>query len=137
MFFVGVQHRRERRGVYLASAPGSIASATCLTSHSGFGELINPYDTDFEIALKMGQLLFALDERTGAITAVDRPGASFLGRGYRDDTLEKDDGKQDASTSGLSRGASVGSVGERHLDSSGYVLEPYSPPNERTQLAQA
>ncbi|KLO16854.1 hypothetical protein SCHPADRAFT_937561 [Schizopora paradoxa] len=132
MLFVGVQHRRERKGVFLASAPGSIASATCLTSHSGFGELLNPYDTDFEVALKMGQLLFCLDERTGAITAVDRPGASFLGRGYRDDTVEKDD-KLDADTSGLSRGVSVGSSGERHLDSSGYILEPYSPPAERQQ----
>jgi len=129
MLFVGIRHHMVRRGVYLASAPGSIASGTSLTSHSGFGMLLNPYDTDAEIAAKMGQLLFSLDRRTGAITAIDNPGGTYLrrnvGKKYLDDSLEKD-GNMSSPVS-LSRVQSR----ERPNEEGGYIIEqdvPGTPP---------
>ncbi|KAI0262062.1 hypothetical protein BC834DRAFT_892909 [Gloeopeniophorella convolvens] len=64
-------HWRQRRDVYLAHAPGSIASTVALTARSGFGELLMPYDDQpaFDRALK--SLRFRLDRRTGAIVVDD------------------------------------------------------------------
>lgn len=131
MYFVGIRHHMVRRGVFLASAPGSIASGTSLTSHSGFGVLLNPYDTDAEIAAKMDQLLFSLDTRTGAITAVDRPGAAYISRdeakGYNnDESFEKDDGRVSSPVS-LSR-ANSPEIRSHRLNEEEYAAEPLPPP---------
>jgi hypothetical protein len=61
--------RRERRKLLLATRPGSIAAIVSLTSRSGWGELLLPYDDQDSIAEKLGALKFGLDARTGAIIA--------------------------------------------------------------------
>ncbi|KIP05249.1 hypothetical protein PHLGIDRAFT_36550 [Phlebiopsis gigantea 11061_1 CR5-6] len=62
-------HRHVRRRLYLTAAPGTIASAVALTSHSGFGELLYPYDDEQAIRAKLASMRFSLDRRTGAIVA--------------------------------------------------------------------
>ncbi len=62
-------HRRQRRNLYLTSAPGTIATIIALSSHSGFGELLYPYDNKKAIREKFANLRFSLDRRTGAIVA--------------------------------------------------------------------
>jgi len=64
-------HLRERRPIYLAHPPGSIGSAVALTSHSGFGELLLPYDNISTFSRALAPLRFALDRRTGAIVVDD------------------------------------------------------------------
>jgi hypothetical protein len=58
-----------RCNLHLTAAPGTIASAVALTSHSGFGELLYPYDDDETLRQKLAHLRFSLDPRTGAIVA--------------------------------------------------------------------
>jgi len=60
-----------RRKLLLTSAPGSIAATVALTSRSGFGELLHPYDDEGTITRKLSGLRFYLDQRTGAILADD------------------------------------------------------------------
>jgi len=62
-------HRRARENLLLAAPPGSIASVVALTSHSGFGELLLPYDDELTMKKKLDGLRFRLDGRTGAIVA--------------------------------------------------------------------
>ena len=63
--------RRERRKLLLATRPGSIAAIVALTSRSGWGELLLPYDDEDSMAEKLDTLRFGLDARTGAIVAED------------------------------------------------------------------
>ena len=129
LLVIGIAHHRLRQSLFLASPPGSIASAVSLTSHSGFGMFLVPYDTETDIAAKMSTLTFALDERTGAIVAHDRPGVSYS---YADDSVEKtmSPGPLDNEKEG-----SFGSKNDNHpLSTSGYLVEPFSPPaGERSQ----
>lgn len=62
-------HRHVRRKLYLTAAPGNIASVISLTSHSGFGELLYPYDDEKTMRAKLANLRFSMDHRTGAIVA--------------------------------------------------------------------
>ncbi|KAH0835619.1 hypothetical protein J3R83DRAFT_9367 [Lanmaoa asiatica] len=62
-------HRRERRKLWLTSPPGSIAAIVSLTSRSGFGELLLPYDDEQRMQHNLAGLTFRLDQRTGAIVA--------------------------------------------------------------------
>lgn len=62
-------HRRQRLRLLLATPPGSIASITALTSQSGFGHLLNPFDDSATLEKKLDGLRFRLDKRTGAIVA--------------------------------------------------------------------
>lgn len=55
----------------LAAPPGSIAAVVSLTSRSGFGDLLLPYDDEKTLERKLGGLRFRLDKRTGAIVADD------------------------------------------------------------------
>ena len=64
-------HFRQRRDIYLAHPPGSIASSVSLTAHSGFGELLLPYDNEEALARALEPLRFCLDRRTGAIIVDD------------------------------------------------------------------
>lgn len=64
-------HLQSRRKIWLTSPPGSIAAIVSLTSRSGFGELLLPYDDESKMHNKLGGLKFHLDERTGAIIADD------------------------------------------------------------------
>ncbi|KAG0704064.1 hypothetical protein DFH29DRAFT_398763 [Suillus ampliporus] len=66
---VHILHKRSRRNLYLTSPPGSIASIVSLTSRSGFGELLLPYDDVERMKSKFSGLTFRLDKRTGAIVA--------------------------------------------------------------------
>ncbi|KAJ7186789.1 hypothetical protein C8R46DRAFT_1058039 [Mycena filopes] len=69
--FLHLINRRQRRNLFLAAPPGSIAAAVALTSRSGFGELLLPYDSIETIEKKLEGLRFRLDKRTGAILADD------------------------------------------------------------------
>ncbi|KAG0704071.1 hypothetical protein DFH29DRAFT_398922 [Suillus ampliporus] len=66
---VHILHKRSRRNLYLTSPPGSIASIVSLTSRSGFGELLLPYDDVERMKSNFAGLTFRLDKRTGAIVA--------------------------------------------------------------------
>ena len=69
--FVHISHRRARRNLWLTAPPGSIAATVALTSRSGFGELLLPYDDEATIRRKLTGRKFYLDQRTGAILADD------------------------------------------------------------------
>ncbi|PFH49639.1 hypothetical protein AMATHDRAFT_62758 [Amanita thiersii Skay4041] len=97
-FVLQLIHRRKRRGLRLASAPGSIASAVSLTAHSGIGERLYPYDDESTMKRKLERFRFKLDERTGAVTVLD----TGLGR---------DDMRSDATESLLKEGGLVTPVG--------------------------
>lgn len=83
-------HFRERRDIYLAHPPGSIGSAVALTSHSGFGELLMPYDNVSTFSRALAPLRFRLDRRTGAIV-VDDSAIAYAGESStqtaRDETM--------------------------------------------------
>lgn len=78
-------HARSRRKLWLTSPPGSIAAIVSLTSRSGFGELLLPYDNEPRMRSRLIGLKFRLDQRTGAIVAEEDSGfdasdkASLLG----------------------------------------------------------
>ena len=67
--FLQVVGRRRRRRLLLSAPVGSIASTIALTSRSGFGELLLPYDDELTLEKKLDGLRFRLDKRTGAIIA--------------------------------------------------------------------
>ena len=69
-------HRRARRRLWLTSPPGSIAAIVSLTSRSGFGELLLPYDDERQMRDNLAGLTFRLDRRTGAIVAEEDFGAA-------------------------------------------------------------
>lgn len=148
---VGILHWRERRQFFLAAAPGTIGSAVCLTSHSGFGQLLYPYDTQEAMESKMQGLRFGLDERTGAILTYDHYGAPT-------DVMGIDGGKNggmvqmqnerplsiaqkrnainrgssylsasDETKVGLLGGETLGSPRDLGLSSAGYAVEPFVP----------
>ena len=64
-------HKHARRNLWLTARPGSIAASVALTSRSGFGELLLPYDDRATMSRKLTGLRFYLDQRTGAILADD------------------------------------------------------------------
>lgn len=66
---IHLAHRHVRRRVHLVTHPGTIGSVVALTSHSGFGELLYPFDDKRTIRRKLAHLRFSLDRRTGAIVA--------------------------------------------------------------------
>jgi len=74
-FGVHYLHRRARRGLWLTSPPGSIGAIVSLTSRSGFGQLLLPYDDERRMQERLGGLTFRIDERTGAIVAEEDFGA--------------------------------------------------------------
>ncbi|KAI9439330.1 hypothetical protein H4582DRAFT_1948548 [Lactarius indigo] len=90
VFFLHFWHFRERRDIYLAHPPGSIGSAVALTSHSGFGELLMPYDNTPTFSRALAPLRFRLDRRTGAIV-VDDSAIAYAGetstQTVRDETM--------------------------------------------------
>ncbi|KAG9312527.1 hypothetical protein JVU11DRAFT_6922 [Chiua virens] len=75
-FVVHYLHNRARRELWLTSPPGSIAAIVSLTSRSGFGELLLPYDDERRMADNLAGLTFCLDRRTGAIVAEEDLGMS-------------------------------------------------------------
>jgi hypothetical protein len=83
-------HYRKRRNVYLPHPPGSIGSAVALTSRSGFGELLMPYDNEAAMSRALAPLRFCLDSRTGAIVVDDSAIAQVSeesAQAARDETL--------------------------------------------------
>jgi len=83
--FLQVISRRRIKKLLLAAHPGSIASAIALTSRSGFGELLLPYDDELTLEKKLDGLRFRLDKRTGAIVADEVETERSMGRGSDDD----------------------------------------------------
>ena len=83
-------HFKRRRDIYLAHPPGSIASAMALTAHSGFGEVLLPYDNKEAFSRALAPLRFCLDRRTGAIV-VDDSTVAYAGdlpaQAVRDETM--------------------------------------------------
>ena len=71
-------HFKRRRNIYLAHPPGTIASSVALTAHSGFGELLLPYDDMAAFTHALRPFRFCLDRRTGAIV-VDDSSVAFAG----------------------------------------------------------
>ncbi|KAJ7485219.1 hypothetical protein B0H11DRAFT_2018547 [Mycena galericulata] len=69
--FLHLINRRQRRSLFLAAPPGTVAAALALTARSGFGDLLLPYDDLFTMEKKLDGLRFRLDKRTGAILADD------------------------------------------------------------------
>ena len=93
VFVLHYLHFQERRDICLAHCPGSIGSAVALTAHSGFGELLLPYDSPEEFSRALAPLRFCLDRRTGAIV-VDDTSIAYAGklppplaRPVRDETM--------------------------------------------------
>lgn len=72
--FLHVKNRSQRKQVHLATQPGSIAATVSLTSRSGWGELLTPYDDIVALEKKMEGMKFTLDKRTGAIVAEEAAG---------------------------------------------------------------
>ncbi|KAF8178805.1 hypothetical protein K438DRAFT_1977642 [Mycena galopus ATCC 62051] len=64
-------NRQQRRSLFLAAPPGTIAAVVSLTSRSGFGDLLLPYDDLAMMEKKLDGLRFQLDKRTGAILIDD------------------------------------------------------------------
>ncbi|KAK7028265.1 tubulin beta chain [Favolaschia claudopus] len=86
--FLQLINRRQRRNLFLAAQPGSIGAAVALTSRSGFGDLLLPYDDVATIEKKLDGLRFRLDKRTGAILADDyEPAAHDSAFRGRDDAM--------------------------------------------------
>jgi hypothetical protein len=83
-------HFKQRRNVYLAHPPGSLASNIALTAHSGFGQLLLPYDDQAALARALEPFRFCLDRRTGAIV-VDDSSVAYAGelppQPTRDETM--------------------------------------------------
>ncbi|KAG2072503.1 hypothetical protein BDR04DRAFT_1230480 [Suillus decipiens] len=71
---VHILHRRSRKNLWLTSPPGSIAAIVSLTSRSGFGDLLLPYDDVSRMKSNLAGLTFRLDKRTGAIVAEEDSG---------------------------------------------------------------
>lgn len=69
--FLQLINRRQRRNLFMAAEPGTIAGALALTARSGFGDLLLPYDSREVMEKKLEGLRFRLDKRTGAILADD------------------------------------------------------------------
>ncbi|KAF9039631.1 hypothetical protein BDZ89DRAFT_1129244 [Hymenopellis radicata] len=78
--FLHIISRRQRRQLFLSCPPGTIGSIIAMTSHSGFGQLLVPYDTHESIEKKLDGLRFRLDQRTGAIVADDEEDVAADGR---------------------------------------------------------
>jgi hypothetical protein len=121
-------HRRDRRKLLLAAPPGSIAAVVSMTSRSGFGDLILPYDDEKTLEQKLNGLHFRLDRRTGAIVADDE----YTEREFM--------GPDDAMLSLLGQGHQRDTVGSTHSSSSlayqaaaGYPpwVEPLKTPYDR------
>ncbi|KAK0436421.1 hypothetical protein EV421DRAFT_1980808, partial [Armillaria borealis] len=79
--FLHIINLRQRRHLFIASPPGSIGGIVSMTSHSGFGQLLVPYDSEKNIEEKLKGLRFRLDKRTGAIVAEDDDAGDFEGEG--------------------------------------------------------
>ncbi|KAF8553065.1 hypothetical protein OG21DRAFT_1485715 [Imleria badia] len=75
-FGVHFLHRRARRNLWLTSPPGSIGAIVSLTSRSGFGQLLLPYDDEQRMQNNLDGLTFYIDRRTGAIVAEEDFGAA-------------------------------------------------------------
>jgi len=99
--FIHILGRRARRNLILCAPPGSIAAVMALTSRSGFGELLLPYDDEKTLEQKLSGLRYRLDSRTGAIVADD---TSFvMPGGGRDEAMISLLGKYDSQAVGHER----------------------------------
>ncbi|TFY64148.1 hypothetical protein EVG20_g6049 [Dentipellis fragilis] len=106
ILYIHILHHRARRLVYLSHAPGSIGTVLSQTAHSGFGELLLPYDDAARMKRKLKGLRFRLDQRTGAIVVDDQVMQYAPGQEPRphDETMMKLVGQQRA---GVGAGAST------------------------------
>ncbi|KAK7036712.1 hypothetical protein VNI00_011377 [Paramarasmius palmivorus] len=86
--FLHIIHRRQRKGLFLAAPPGTIAAIMSITSHSGFGQLLMPYDKEDTMRDKLSELRFRLDRRTGALVADDAPVSLKSMKQNRDEAMQ-------------------------------------------------
>ncbi|KAJ7280296.1 hypothetical protein C8J57DRAFT_1124912 [Mycena rebaudengoi] len=111
--FLHLIGRRQRRNLFIAAPPGTIASAVALTSRSGFGELLLPYDNLMTMEKKLDGLRFRLDKRTGAILADEyEPAGDDMATRGPDDAM--------MSLLGRQREASASSSNLAHQTAAGY-----------------
>ncbi|KAL0576640.1 hypothetical protein V5O48_005340 [Marasmius crinis-equi] len=85
---VQLVHRQQRKRLFLAAPPGTIASVMALSSHSGFGQLLMPYDNEENFAHKLSGLRFRLDRRTGALVADEHMPSMAKMKKERDEALQ-------------------------------------------------
>ncbi|KAF9267207.1 hypothetical protein L218DRAFT_955685 [Marasmius fiardii PR-910] len=86
--FVQIVHRRQRKQLFLAAPPGTIAATMALSSHSGFGQLLMPYDNEETLYKKLSNLRFHMDKRTGALVADDQPPSMAKMKKERDEAMQ-------------------------------------------------
>jgi hypothetical protein len=72
-------HRKDRRRLYLAGPPGSIASDVSMTSSARFGLLLNAGDNEKDLERKLHGMRFGIEHSTGQII-VEREDGSDLAR---------------------------------------------------------
>ncbi|EEB97246.1 hypothetical protein MPER_03477, partial [Moniliophthora perniciosa FA553] len=65
----------------------TIAATMSITSHSGFGQLLMPYDKEETLRDKLSGLRFRLDRRTGALVADDAPVSFKTMKQNRDEAM--------------------------------------------------
>lgn len=123
--FLHIINRRQRRHLFMASPPGSIAGIVSMTSHSGFGQLLVPYDSELMIEEKLKGLKFRLDDRTGAIVAEDEDAVTAEHSG---------DGRDDAMQSLLGHGKGGN---QRHMRMSSVSVMTATTSTEAAQQAAA
>ncbi|KAG7085686.1 hypothetical protein E1B28_003231 [Marasmius oreades] len=86
--FVQLLHRRQRKRLFLAAPPSTMAAVMALSSHSGFGQLLMPYDNEETLRAKLSNLRFRLDRRTGALVADElRPSMAKMKKD-RDESMQ-------------------------------------------------
>lgn len=127
-------HLRIRRlnQLHLTAEPGSIASSLALSSHSGFGDLLVPYDDRQSMRRKLGALRFSLDRRTGAIVAEEYDYVlSGRERGYVLGEYEPPE-SQFGSTATVTMGGAQGGRGKGSSLGGGMSEVLLSPPTTAT-----
>jgi len=128
---VHIIHRRQRKRLYLASRPGSMAHYMSLLSHPEFAALlankgdanlgsVAPLDSARTMRRKLEGVRFMLDEHTGGLVPV-LPGESSVTARHRDS-------RRASGASGL---AYELEDPRKALLSPGYKVEPYTDPFDR------
>ncbi|KAJ6482096.1 hypothetical protein C8R47DRAFT_1133907 [Mycena vitilis] len=132
--FLHLINRRQRRNLFLAAPPGTVASTVALTSRSGWGELLLPYDDAETMEKKLAGLRFRLDKRTGAILADDYEptGEDTSFRGPDDammSLLGHRENRETMSSSQLAQTAALEAATGVPAWKHGELLTPYDKPN--------
>ncbi|KAI3611371.1 hypothetical protein WG66_002222 [Moniliophthora roreri] len=125
--FLHIIHRRQRKGLFLASPPGTIAATMSITSHSGFGQLLMPYDKEEILRDKLSGLRFRLDRRTGALVADDAPVSFGTMKQNRDEAMMSLLGGHEKSEVGNSSSRAASEAASGYPPWQPHYKTPYDP----------